>query len=126
MIAVLGLAVVAIGGVSVFYWKHEPVVPRVSRPVAQVEDAPPPADAPPTNPVDRDGRFIYLLRAQGLQVSGPREVTISEGSRVCRRFQRGESKQQIVQEILEGSPGMSADTATTFTDTAIDVYCPQG
>ena len=38
----------------------------------------------------------------------------------------GESKEQVVQDILQGSPGMSVDTATDFADTAIDVYCPDG
>jgi hypothetical protein len=38
----------------------------------------------------------------------------------------GESKDQIIQDVLQGSPGMSVDTATDFASTAIDVYCPDG
>ena len=37
-----------------------------------------------------------------------------------------ESKDDIIQNILQGSPGMSVDTATDFAKTAIDVYCPDG
>lgn len=45
---------------------------------------------------------------------------------VCARYGGGESEQQIIQDILAGSPGMSLDTASTFADTAISVYCPDG
>lgn len=38
----------------------------------------------------------------------------------------GESEQQIIQDMLAGSPGMSLDTAAGFADTAISVYCPGG
>ena len=125
MLAGLAVAVAAIAGVSVFYWKHEHVVPRETAPVTQAESAPP-VDAPPTKSQDKDGRFLFMLTTQGLQVSGAREVAISDAHRVCSRLERGESEQQIVQDIFAGSHGMSTDTATSFADAAISVYCPQG
>jgi Protein of unknown function (DUF732) len=41
-------------------------------------------------------------------------------------FSGGESKDEIIQNILRGSPGMSVGTATDFAETAIDGYCPDG
>jgi hypothetical protein len=38
----------------------------------------------------------------------------------------GESQEQVIQDILQGSPGMSVDTATDFAETSIDIYCPDG
>lgn len=126
MLAGLVVAVVAVVGVSVFYWKHDLVVPRSTAPVTQAESAPP-VDAPPTKVLDNtDGRFLFLLSSQGLHVSGARELAISDAHRVCSRLARGETEQQIVQDIFAGSPGMSTDTATSFADAAMSVYCPQG
>jgi hypothetical protein len=34
--------------------------------------------------------------------------------------------EQIVQDVLQESPGMSLNTATGFADTSIGVYCPDG
>lgn len=42
------------------------------------------------------------------------------------RYAGDESQQEIIQDILQGSPGMSLDTASTFADTAISVFCPDG
>jgi hypothetical protein len=44
----------------------------------------------------------------------------------CGRLVGGESNDQVFQDILQGSPGMSVDTATDVAETAIDVYCPDG
>jgi hypothetical protein len=30
------------------------------------------------------------------------------------------------EDIRQGSPGVSVETATNFAETAIDVYCPDG
>jgi hypothetical protein len=45
---------------------------------------------------------------------------------VCTRYAAGESEQEIIQDMLAGSPGISLNTASTFADTAISVYCPDG
>jgi Protein of unknown function (DUF732) len=44
----------------------------------------------------------------------------------CGRLVGGESNDQVFQDILQGSPGMSVDTATDVAETAIYVYCPDG
>ncbi|MGH3971023.1 MAG: DUF732 domain-containing protein, partial [Mycobacterium sp.] len=80
--------------------------------------------ATPPSRLDRDGRFLWLLDAQGLQLSRGNDAAIDDARRICSRLERGESEEQIVQDIVEGSPDMSADTATAFADIAIDVYCP--
>jgi hypothetical protein len=45
---------------------------------------------------------------------------------VCTRYASGETEQEIIQDMLAGSPGMSLNTASGFADTAISVYCPDG
>lgn len=125
MFAGLAIAIVAIAGVSVFYMRHDFLVPKASTRVSQSESAPP-VDPPPTGLQDRDGQFVLLLTSQGLQMPGGREGAISDAHRVCSRLSRGESEQQIIQDIFQGSPGMSIATATSFADIAIGAYCPQG
>ncbi|MGB7109866.1 MAG: DUF732 domain-containing protein [Mycobacterium sp.] len=61
------------------------------------------------------------LTATPLQRSN--NAAVSDARHVCGRFLGGESKDQIIEDILQGSPGMSVDTATDFADTAIDLYC---
>ncbi|ORB12784.1 hypothetical protein BST37_15460 [Mycobacterium noviomagense] len=125
VVAALVAAMAAIGGVVVYYREHDRVVPRHTTPDSQAMSAPPTA-APSQPLLDKDGRFIFLLTAQGLQVRTAPDATISDAHRVCLRIARGESEQQVVQDIVQGTPGMSADTATAFAETAISVYCPEG
>jgi Protein of unknown function (DUF732) len=120
--AALGVAIGAISGVSVFYWKHDHVGPGQSTPVSQAASGPP---AVTPSAMDKDGRFLWQLATQGLELERARDVAINDARRVCSRLERGESEQQIVQDIVRGS-GMSMDTATSFAETAIDVYCPEG
>jgi hypothetical protein len=120
VLAALLVAVAAVAAVSVFYWQHDRLAPRHSRPESQA------ASAPPAKPENKDAQFLILLTAQGLQPSGASDATINDGHRVCSRLARGESEQQIVEDIVQGSPDMSSDTASTFAETAIAVYCQQG
>ncbi len=121
LVVALVIAVAAIAGVTVFYREHARVVPRASTHDARAAASA--ADDPP--PVDQDGRLFLMLTQEGLGTSGGRETTINEAHHVCDRFSGGESEQQIVQDILAGSPGMSSQTAAAFADIAISVYCPQ-
>jgi uncharacterized protein DUF732 len=120
VLVALAVAAGAIAAVSVFYWKHPDVGPRHSRSESQA------ASAPPADPENKDAQFLIVLNAQGLEPSGARDTTIHDADRVCSRLARGESEQQIVEDIVQGSPDMSSGTATTFADTAIAVYCQQG
>jgi hypothetical protein len=99
-------------------------VSRQTTPNSATAAAPPAAPRPGL--LDKDGRFIFLLTAQGLQLSAARDTTINDAHRICSRLERGETEQEIVQDIVAGTPGMSTDTAVTFAETAISVYCPQG
>jgi hypothetical protein len=84
-----------------------------------------PADPPP-DPMDRDGQFLWRLSTEGLQMRRSNDAAINDARRVCTRFAGGESEQEIIQDMLQGSPGMSLNTASSFADTAISVYCPDG
>jgi len=53
------------------------------------------------------------------------DAAIKDARRICTRYAGGESEQQIIQDILQGSPGMTLNTASGFADTAISVYCPE-
>jgi len=81
---------------------------------------------PSAHPTDRDGKFLWRIAVQGIQVRRSKAVAINDARRVCTRYVSGESEPQIIQDILSGSPGMSLNTASTFADTAISVYCPDG
>jgi hypothetical protein len=64
--------------------------------------------------------------AQGLQLRRTNDAAINDTRRVCTRYASGETEQEIIQDILHGSPGISLNTASGFADTAISVYCPDG
>ncbi|HEY1842171.1 MAG TPA: DUF732 domain-containing protein [Mycobacterium sp.] len=119
--------VMAVAITAVFFLgrtKHDPSASKESSAAAQTSSASS-GDPPPRTP-DKDSRFLWRLEAQGLQLDRPDDAASSDARHVCARFIGGESKEQIIQDILQGSPGMSVDNATDFAGTAIDVYCPDG
>ena len=115
--AALAAAVVAIAGVLAFYSRHGDVSLGESTPASHATTSRQPVQ-------DKDGRFLWLLDSQGLQLSRANDDAINDARRVCSRLERGENEEQIVNDIVEGSPGLSVDDATAFADIAIDVYCP--
>jgi hypothetical protein len=119
VLAALVVAVVAVAAVAVFYCERDRVVPRHPRSDLQA------ASASSAKPENQDAQFLFLLTAQGLQPSGGGDATINDAHRICSRLERGESEEQIVEDIVRGSRDMSSDTASTFADTAIAVYCQQ-
>jgi Protein of unknown function (DUF732) len=124
MLAALVLAVAAIAAVFVLSWKPDLFRPRANTTVSQAASAS--AADPPSQPKDRDGQFLWRIAIQGLQLRRSNDAAINDARRVCTRYGGGESEQQIIQDMLAGSPGMSLNTASTFADTAISVYCPDG
>jgi hypothetical protein len=74
----------------------------------------------------KESQFLRRLEVQNLQLRKSDAAAVKDAHYVCGRFLDGETKAQIVQDILQGSPGMSPDTAEDFADTSIDVYCPDG
>jgi Protein of unknown function (DUF732) len=76
--------------------------------------------------MDRNGQFLWRLSTQGLQLRRSNDAAINDARRVCTRYAGGESEQEIIQDMLQGSPGMSLNTASSFADTAISVYYPDG
>ena len=123
MVAGLVFAVVALAGVVVFYQGHHRTTPKQATPVSQDASAPPDDDGPSLP--ERDRRFLFLLATHGIESSGS-SATIDDAHVVCAHYAGGEREDQIIQDIIDGSPGMSKDDATTFADAAINVYCPQG
>jgi hypothetical protein len=76
--------------------------------------------------MDRDGQFLWRLSTEGLQLRRSNDTAINNARRVCTRYAAGESEQEIIQDVLQGSPGMSLNTASSFAHTAISVYCKDG
>jgi hypothetical protein len=124
MLAALVFTVAAIGAVFVLGRNPDFFRPRATPTVSQAASASP-ADPPP-DPTDRNGQFLWRLSTEGLQLRRSNDAAINDARRVCARFAGGESEQEIIQDILQGSPGMSLNTASGFADTAISVYCPDG
>lgn len=123
LVVAVVFAFAVIAGVVVFYRRPDLLAPRSGRTGTQSAAV---QSDPGSEPLDQDGRLLYLLTQEGLQTSGPRDVTLNEAHHVCDRVRAGESEAQIVQDIIAGSPGMSSQTAATFTEVATNVYCPQG
>jgi Protein of unknown function (DUF732) len=124
MLAALVFVVGAIAAVFVFDRNPELFRSRGSAGVSQSASASQ-ADPPPER-MDRNGQFLWRLSSQGLQLRRSSDAAINDARRICARYSGGESEQQIIQDVLQGSPGMSLDTASSFADTAISVYCPDG
>jgi Protein of unknown function (DUF732) len=122
MLAAVVFVVGAIAAVVVFDRKHELFRSKGSTGVSQAASQ---AD-PPQEHMDKDGQFLWRLSAQGLQLRRTNDAAINDARRVCTRYASGETEQEIIQDILQGSPGMSLNTASGFADTAISVYCPDG
>ena len=128
MVAALIFVVAAIAAVFVFDRDPGLFPSRGSTAVSHTasgSQADPPAD-PPRDRMDRDGQFRWRLSTQGLQLRRSNDAAINDARRVCTRYAGGESEQQIIQDILQGSPGMTLNTASGFADTAISVYCLDG
>jgi Protein of unknown function (DUF732) len=124
MLAALVFVVGAIAAVFVFDRDPGLLRSRGSAPASQAASAPQ-AD-PPSDRTDRNGLFLWRLSSQGLQLRRSNDAAINDARRVCTRYAGGENEQQIIQDMLAGSPGMSLNTASSFADTAISVYCPNG
>ena len=127
-LALLAGLVIAVGAVAAVFvlgrTRHDLFRPKESSPAAHASSAL--AADPPRDHLDKDGQFLWRLSAQGLQLQRSSDAAINDARHVCGRFLGGESKDQIIQDILQGSPGMSLDTAYSFANTAINVYCPDG
>jgi Protein of unknown function (DUF732) len=130
-LALVAALVFAVGAIAtVFVFDRDPELFRslgstaVSH-TASGSQADPAAD-PPRDRMDRDGQFLWRLSTQGLRLRRSNDAAINDARRICTRYAGGESEQQIIQDILQGSPGMTLNTAFGFADTAISVYCPDG
>ncbi|HEY9305022.1 MAG TPA: DUF732 domain-containing protein [Mycobacterium sp.] len=124
MLATLVFGVAAIAAVFVLSRNPDLFRPKAHTTVSQAASAAP-ADAPP-DAMDRNGMFLWRLGTEGLQLRRSNDAAINDARRVCTRFAGGESEQEIVQDMLQGTPGMSPNTASGFADTAISVFCPDG
>jgi hypothetical protein len=124
ILATLVFGVAAIAAVFVLSRNPDLFRPKANTTVSQSASAAP-AD-PPGDPTDRNGMFLWRLSTEGLQMRRSDDAAINDARRVCARFAGGESEQEIIQDMLQGSPGMSLNTASAFADAAISVYCPDG
>jgi Protein of unknown function (DUF732) len=121
-------AVLFVGGAiaAVFVFDRDPGLLRAGGSAAVSPAASASQADAPSDQMDKNGQFLWRLSSQGLQIRRSSDAAINDARRVCTRYVSGESEQQVIQDILSGSPGMSIDTATDFADIAISVYCPQG
>ncbi|MBO0866341.1 MAG: hypothetical protein J2P16_14855, partial [Mycobacterium sp.] len=71
MIAAVVVALVAVAGVSVFYWRSGHVLPAVSMPASHVSQqaSAPPAVAPAANLDNQGSQFLFELQARGIKPS---------------------------------------------------------
>jgi hypothetical protein len=124
MLAALVFAIAAIAAVFVL-GRHPDLLRSMGATTASPGASTAAAD-PPSDPTDRNGQFLWRLSTEGLQLRRSNDAAINDARRICTRFASGESEQEIIQDMLQGSPGMSLNTASSFADTAISVYCPDG
>jgi hypothetical protein len=124
-------AAVTTGVVMAWPQQQHPHHPAPPQPTKAAEPTVIRADAdkapqyvPPTDP---DGRFAWLLREQGIPVQIPQDVAIdgAQGRAICVRLSHGETDQQMMQDIMAGTPGISPHDAWTWVDNAIAVFCPR-
>ena len=115
MVAALVFVVAAIAAVVVY--DRKPELFRSQETTSASQHGSGSAADPPPDHMDRDGQFLWRLS---------KDAAINDARRTCARYAGSESEQQIIQDMLQGPPGMSLDTASGFADTAISVYCPGG
>jgi uncharacterized protein DUF732 len=114
----------AIAGVVVF--ERKPDLFRSKETTSASQQGSAAVADPKPDHMDKDGQFLWRLSTQGLRLRRSKDAAINDARRICARYAGGESEQRIIQDMLQGSPGMSLDTASGFADTAISVYCPGG
>lgn len=114
------VALIVVAAVSVSYWKRDHPAPKGS--TSSSQDAP--AAASPGT-MDKDGRFLWLLSSEGIELSQSTDVAVNDAHRVCSRLERGESEEQVIDDIVAGSPDLTPDTAADFADIAREVFCPE-
>ena len=124
MLATLVFGFAAIAAVFVLGRNPDFFRPKATTTVSLAAAAAP-ADQP-SDPTDRNSQFLLRLSSEGLQMRRSNDAAINDARGVCTRFAGGESEQEVVQDMLQGTPGMSLNTASSFADTAISVYCPDG
>lgn len=120
MLVALVIGVIIVAAVSVSYWKRDRPAPKESTPASQ--DAP---AATSPGKMDKDGRFLWLLASEGIELSRSTDDAVNDAHRVCSRLERGESEEQVVEDIVDGSPDLTPDTAADFADIAREVFCPE-
>jgi Protein of unknown function (DUF732) len=124
LLAALVFAVAAMTAVFVLGRHPDLLRPRAATTTSQAESAVP--SDPSADPMDRNREFLGRLSSEGLQMQRSNDAAVTDARRICTRYAGGESEPEIIQDMLQGSPGMSLTTASSFADTAISVYCPDG
>lgn len=105
MLAALVFVVAAIAAVVVYERKSE--LFRSQGTISAAQHGSGSAADPPPDHMDRDGQFLWRLSTEGLRLRRSKDAAINDARRICARYAGGESEQQIIQDMLQGSPGMS-------------------
>lgn len=117
MLVAVVIALIVVAAVSVSYWKRDHPAPKGSMSGSQAANSP--------AKMDKDGRFLWLLSEEGIELTRPADVAVNDARSVCERLEGGESEEQVIADIVDGSPDMTGDTAADFADIAREVFCPE-
>jgi hypothetical protein len=71
-----------------------------------------------------DGSFLASLNQGGVPYTNA-PTAISIGKKACELMDQGHPKSQIITSLSADNPGFSPDSATKFTNSAANAYCPQ-
>src|SRR6185312_2574593 len=120
-ITLAAAAIVGMIGAATYLEWPKPSVAAQTHPTT-ITSAPKPQVAPKAE--TQDQHFITLFTSRGgLVEPGREQMVINEAHQLCTQL-TSENENQVIADILKGTPGMTRYTAELFTDAVIDVYCP--
>ncbi|KKC02191.1 DUF732 domain-containing protein [Mycobacterium nebraskense] len=88
---------------------------------AVVGAATPAAADPAGNP---DANFLAALNQAGVPYQSG-AVAIRVGKKACELMDQGHSEADVIQSVSAENAGFTVSDATSFTTSAVNVYCPQ-
>lgn len=71
-----------------------------------------------------DAGFLATVRDAGITYTSP-DRAIAFGKQVCGWIGSGKPGPEVVQNLQNNNPGMTADHATLFVAISANYYCPQ-
>jgi hypothetical protein len=123
-IAAMLIGLAAAAGTSLYYTQqHQPPNPT-THPAPTMAPPPKPAPPPAPKPENKDELFVRVIKAGGITPLAPADVLGAQARSTCTRLEGGESREQAVAEILDGTPAFNEQKAINWVDASIGVFCP--